>query len=224
MFFTFIWFIFIAYSVTRYQKTFLTFSSFIGVPWRWSLLSCAGSHHFTQFGSWSGAAKVVHLKSGRTATPDLFRLFLPNHLDNGNNDNNDVCRYEQRQNERARTCTMMMAPRNQTATTTTITTTENKRTRTRIHAHHNDNGTTEEPRWHGALMHRSIERAIFNGEVGQRVWGRRTENGQALGAWRVCQNTMLRFAGHRDSDVRQGGQAVVCGVRGNRFVHMACNL
>jgi hypothetical protein len=34
------------------------------------------------------------MKSGQTATPDLFRLFLPDHLDNDSDNNNDVCGYK----------------------------------------------------------------------------------------------------------------------------------
>ena len=44
------------------RKLFSFSQIFINVPWWWSAPSCAGSHHFTQFGSWSGVAKVVHLK------------------------------------------------------------------------------------------------------------------------------------------------------------------
>src|SRR5258705_4910462 len=39
-------------------------------------------------------------ESGRTAMPDLFRVLLPYHLDNGNNNNNNVCGYTR---ERAHT-------------------------------------------------------------------------------------------------------------------------
>ena len=41
-------------------------------------------------------------ESGRTAMPDLFRVLLPYHLDNGNNNNNNVCGYT-RERAHART-------------------------------------------------------------------------------------------------------------------------
>ena len=44
------------------RKLFSFSQIFINVPWWWSAPSCAGSHHFTKFGSWSGVAKVIHLK------------------------------------------------------------------------------------------------------------------------------------------------------------------
>ena len=69
MFFTFIWIIFMVYSVSG---LFSLFPIFINVPWRWPLPSCAGSHQFT----WFGNCQSCSPQSNWTAMPDFF-CFLP---------------------------------------------------------------------------------------------------------------------------------------------------
>jgi len=62
-------------------------------------------------------------ESGRTATPDLFRVLLPYHLDNGNNNNNNVCRYTRKRAHARTTITALQQTRDDTTNTVNASTT-----------------------------------------------------------------------------------------------------
>jgi len=89
MFLSYIWFIFVAYSVTGYQKTCLTFSNFCKCSIKVIIaLSVWGQPPLHPIWQLIRGCQSRSPESGRTATPDLFHILLPNHLDNGNNNNN----------------------------------------------------------------------------------------------------------------------------------------
>jgi len=93
-------------------------------------------------------------EGGRTATPDLFCVFLPNH---NNSNNNNVPRAQMKKNEHART------------RTTTITAPRKNR--------------DDYHRARSTMCH-STERATFDGRDWAVGHGRRTGNGRALELWK----------------------------------------
>ena len=94
-------------------------------------------------------------ESDRTATPDPFRVLLPYHLDNGNSNNNNICKH--------------VCPCARTHARTQA------RTQARTHAHtHRGNNTAEEPR---RDEHNRRQEQHSTGGLGGGVWGKRTEHG-----------------------------------------------
>ena len=105
-----------------------------------------------------GGCQNCSPESGRTATPDLFGVFLPNHINNSNNNN---VLWAQMKNEHAHTrTTTMTAPRKNRDDTppSTINNVPSDRTSN-----------------------------IWWAGLGSGAWGRRTGNGRALKAWKASQ-------------------------------------
>jgi hypothetical protein len=106
MFFSFIWFIFVAYSVTGYHKTCLTFSNFCKCSIKVIIaLSVCGQLPLHPIWQLIRGCQSRSPESGQTATLDLFRILLPNCLNNGNN--NNICGYKQQttnDDKQVRTC------------------------------------------------------------------------------------------------------------------------
>jgi hypothetical protein len=124
------------------------------------LISCGTGPLWKPMPGISGTHCQSHSsESGQTATPDLFRVFLPYHLDNGNSNNNNVHKH---------VCLRAH----------THTHTHHARTHARTHAHthaHHGNNTAEEPR----RDEHDQRRAAFYGGVGW--WGVGEKDGERMG-------------------------------------------
>jgi hypothetical protein len=170
-------FIFIAHSVTGYQKTFLTFSNFYKCSMKVIIAQLCRQPPLHPIWQLIRGCQTCSPESDRTATPDAFGFFLPN-LDNGNNNDSGDYGYERRgKDKRARAyvchynddgameeprrrASAVDDPRRRRRRLRVRTRWKNKRARTRTTT------TTTAPRGDTSPMRRSIERVMGGGGSG----------------------------------------------------------